>query len=170
MDFYRYAQLNCSLNYYFTGLKMLYCDKIWVLRNLFYSRQITNGKTVAFLAHEDGSDAFISLRDDVSCPVVPCKPYEFASPKCMAAINARPMTLRIEEEFKDEFDAITAGDVIDLAGEISAAAVGGVKRVPSTRAAGSASKKAKFGGEQAGAPGDDGSVVAMLRKDLEKVC
>ena len=90
----------------------------------------------------------------------------------MAAINARPMTLRIEEEFKDEFDAITAGDVIDLAGEDSnsAAAVGGVKRVPSTRAAGSASKKAKFGGEQPGAPGDDGSVVAMLRKDLEKVC
>ncbi len=65
------------------------------------------------LAHEDGLDAFKRLREDQTCPVVPHKPQnEFASLECMAVINARPMTLRIEEELNDEFKTMTAKGII----------------------------------------------------------
>ena len=86
MDFYTKTQHAKSVQFYFSGVKMTYCREEWVLRNVFYSRPLTNCHTVALLAHEDGRDAFVCLQTD-NCPVVPCEPYEFATPECMRSIH-----------------------------------------------------------------------------------
>ena len=118
---------------------MTYCREEWVLRNVFYSRPLTNCHTVALLAHEDGRDAFVCLQTD-NCPVVPCEPYEFATPECMKSINSRPMTARIEEHYSDKFR--------NLVGEESGAAPAAAtpKRLASSRAVLASSKKIRARG------------------------
>ena len=162
VDFYTKTQHAKSLHLYFSGLKMTYGREEWVLRNVFYSRPLTNCHTVALLAHEDGRDAFVCLQTD-NCPVVPCEPYEFATPECMKSINSRPMTARIEEDYSDKFR--------NLVGEESVAAPAAAtpKRLASGRAVLASSKKIKVASENGGASDDGGVDVTALKQKLELV-
>lgn len=162
VDFYRAAKHTQTQDFYFTGLKVMCDNDVWVLRNLFYSRYLTSSKTVAFLEHEDGrSPIFKSLQLD-NCPVVPCKPYQFATPDCMQSINSRKMTTRIEEYYSDKFRNLVgeaAGP--EATDDTSDPPANSSKRAASTRNAnaGSASKKPKLDNDQ----------VLVLEKELGEV-
>ncbi len=161
VDFYRAARHKQTNDLYLTGLKMMCDQEEWVLRNLFYSRYLTSSKTVAFLEHEDGrTPIFKSLQLD-NCPVVPCKPYQFATPKCMQSINNRKMTTRIEEYYSDKFRTLVGEGAGLEATEHTSDHVTSSKRATSTRTAisGSASKKARLDDDQ----------MTVLEKELGEV-
>ncbi len=140
------------------------CDNDeWVLRNLFYySRYLTSSKTVAFLEHEDGRPPiFKSLQLD-NCPVVPCKPYQFATPDCMQSINSCKMTTRIEEYYSDKFrNLVSEAAGPEAADDTPVPRANSSKRPASTRNAnaGNASKK----------PRPDSDQVPALEKELAEV-
>ena len=124
----------------------------------------------AFLENEAGSE-FVSLRES-SCPVVPHKPYEFATLDTMESINARPMTQRILEEFQDEFKAVADGSLASDDGVVTVSdpviPPTAAKHGSSRRTTGSAAKKAKLDTDHAGALGDDVGMTA-LKKELDAV-